>query len=106
MEQVKKLIADNKVFVFAKSYCPYCKKAKEALASINVEFGLLDLDKYIKSIIILFNRIDNGDVIQAALAELTGRKTVPNVFVNGQSIGGGDDTVAKVQSGELQKLLA
>lgn len=46
MEQVKKLIADNKVFVFAKSYCPYCKKAKEALASINVEFGLLDLDKY------------------------------------------------------------
>lgn len=46
MEQIKKLIADNKVFVFAKSYCPYCKKAKEALASINVEFGLLDLDKY------------------------------------------------------------
>lgn len=46
MEQVKKHIAENKVFVFAKSYCPYCKKAKEALDSINVKYGLLDLDKY------------------------------------------------------------
>lgn len=66
----------------------------------------LTLISILKNWLIFIIRIDDGDKIQAALAELTGRKTVPNVFVNGQSIGGGDDTVAKVQSGELQKLLA
>lgn len=38
IEQVKKFvdgeIADNKVMVFSKSYCPHCKKAKSALNSI------------------------------------------------------------------------
>lgn len=50
-------------------------------------------------------RIDNGDVIQNALLELTGRRTVPNVFINGNTIGGGDDTVEKVNNGEIKKLL-
>lgn len=47
MEQVKDLISKNKVFVFGKSYCPYCKKAKSALDSINVKYGVLDLDLYL-----------------------------------------------------------
>lgn len=36
---------------------------------------------------------------------MTGRRTVPNVFINGKTIGGGDETYAKVKSGEIQKLL-
>lgn len=32
-------------------------------------------------------------------------RQVPRVFVNGKFIGGGDDTVAKVKSGELKKLI-
>lgn len=32
-----------------------------------------------------------GANLQARLAELTGRRTVPNVLINGISIGGGDD---------------
>jgi glutaredoxin len=34
-----------------------------------------------------------GASLQAKLAEMTGRQTVPNVLVNGKSIGGGDDIV-------------
>lgn len=34
---------------------------------------------------------DMGSALQSALARMTGRKTVPNVLVNGRSIGGGDD---------------
>jgi glutaredoxin 3 len=47
----------------------------------------------------------NGDDIQAALARETGRRTVPNVFVGGKSIGGGDDTVALDRAGELSARL-
>jgi glutaredoxin len=43
---------------------------------------------------------------QAALANMTGRYTVPNVFVGGQAIGGGDDTKALHESGQLHTLLA
>jgi hypothetical protein len=37
---------------------------------------------------------DDGDAIQAALAEITGGRSVPRVFIGGKFIGGGDDTVS------------
>lgn len=42
-----------------------------------------------------------GAGLQAALATSTGRRTVPNVLINGKSIGGGDDVEALDVSGEL-----
>ena len=41
----------------------------------------------------------------AALLELTKQRTVPNVFVNGQHLGGCDDTMAAISSGKLAKML-
>lgn len=38
-----------------------------------------------------------GPALQAALGKSTGRATVPNVLINGKSIGGGDD-IAKLHS--------
>ena len=45
----------------------------------------------------------NGDV-QAILKKLTGRGTVPNVFVDGVSIGGGDEMCTFQKSGQLTKV--
>ena len=47
-----------------------------------------------------------GAEIQAALLDLTGQKTVPNVFINGQHLGGCDSTVAAKESGKLQAMLS
>ncbi|RYG60254.1 hypothetical protein EON64_19440 [archaeon] len=47
-----------------------------------------------------------GSAIQAALQDLTGQRTVPNVFVNGKHVGGCDNTLAAIASGELQKLIS
>lgn len=44
-------------------------------------------------------------VVQDALQQLTGGRSVPRVFIGQQFIGGGDDTVALARSGELQKKL-
>jgi glutaredoxin 3 len=49
--------------------------------------------------------MDNASAIQDALKIVTGGRTVPRVFVGGEFIGGGDDTVEKGQSGELGRLV-
>lgn len=46
-----------------------------------------------------------GPALQQLLKENTGRGTVPNVLVNGKSIGGGDDVAALDQSDELASKL-
>lgn len=86
METVTKLISKSPVFVFSKTYCPYCLRAKQALNSIGVKFDVMELNKYWYFVII--NSIPNGSAIQDALLQLTGKSTVPNIFVKGKSIGG------------------
>ena len=51
------------------------------------------------------DEMPNGYAIQDELYRKTGQRTVPNVFVRGQHIGGNDDTQAAYMSGKLQKLL-
>uniref|UniRef100_A0A803PHJ8 Glutaredoxin domain-containing protein n=1 Tax=Cannabis sativa TaxID=3483 RepID=A0A803PHJ8_CANSA len=48
---------------------------------------------------------DDGGNIQDALGEIVGRRTVPQVFINGKHIGGSDDTVEAYENGQLAKLL-
>lgn len=48
---------------------------------------------------------EDGGAIQQALAKYIGRSTVPQVFINGEHIGGSDDTVAAHRNGRLVKLL-
>ncbi|KAB2626407.1 glutaredoxin-C4 [Pyrus ussuriensis x Pyrus communis] len=91
---IKKTISSNKIAIFSKSYCPYCRRAKAVFKELNQVPYVVELDE----------RIDGRD-IQDALSELVGRRTVPQVFVKGTYIGGSDDTVEAYESGELAKLL-
>lgn len=73
------------VIIFSKSYCPYSKRAKGVL-----------LEKYViepTPFVVELDQHPLGPRMQAKLGEMTGRRTVPNVLVYGQSIGGGDDIV-------------
>ena len=63
---VERMIAENKVMVFSKSYCPFCKMAKDALKSTGLkDYTVEELD----------NR-DDGDAIQDYLRSKTGSRTV------------------------------
>mmetsp|Transcript_21713 Transcript_21713/g.34005 ORF Transcript_21713/g.34005 Transcript_21713/m.34005 type:complete len:170 (-) Transcript_21713:131-640(-) len=93
-DEVKSAISDNKVMVFSKTFCPFCVKAKKTLDSLSVDYEVMELDKR-----------DDGPQIQDLMVDITGGRSVPRVFVGGDFIGGGDDVVAKSQSGELQELL-
>ncbi len=97
LPMVRSLIAKHPVVMFSKTTCPFCFKAKEAL---NKElsagsYHVLELDL-----------VENGSAIQDALKAVTGGRTVPRVFIGGEFIGGGDDTVEKQATGELRELLA
>ncbi|KAJ2970929.1 hypothetical protein NUW58_g9553 [Xylaria curta] len=49
------------------------------------------------------DKVDDGPAIQDALRELSGQRTVPNIYIGQQHIGGNSDLQAK--SGELKALL-
>lgn len=89
-DYVKELVASNPVAVFSKSYCPHCKRTKALLTSIGAKFHVVEMDQ-----------VDNGSAIQDALAEITGQRSVPNVFIGGSPIGGADDTAKLHEAGEL-----
>lgn len=78
------------VIIFSKTYCQFSKKAKALLLnkySINPEPYVVELDVH-----------QLGRQIQDRLAKMTGRKTVPNIMINGKSIGGADD-IAELDNG-------
>jgi glutaredoxin 3 len=51
------------------------------------------------------DEMPNGGEIQAALAEMTGQRTVPNTFVAGKYLGGNDVAQKAASTGKLKELL-
>ena len=80
--------------MFSKSYCPYCQYTKDLFNNMSVNAKVIEL-----------NQVDNGDEIQRALQVISGQRTVPNVFVKGQHLGGNDDTQAAARNGKLKQML-
>ncbi|CAO3594772.1 unnamed protein product [Absidia cylindrospora] len=88
-QYVDNLIANNK------SYCPYCKFTKELFKQLGEDIVVIELDQ-----------IEQGADIQNYLLKKTGQRTVPNVFVRQQHIGGNSEVQAANSNGSLKKLLA
>ncbi|XP_015761622.1 PREDICTED: glutaredoxin-like [Acropora digitifera] len=95
ISEIKLKVSENKVVVYSKTYCPFCKKAKSALGETGLkDYVLFELDT-----------MDEGDAYQDALKEITGARSVPRVFIGGKFVGGGDDVKALHSRGELKKML-
>jgi len=70
------------LLVVGKSWCPYTQKVKRALSDQGVQYAVLDLDTH-----------PNGVNLQEAFSKLSGIRTVPQVFIGGQCLGGCDATM-------------
>ncbi|KAK3197720.1 hypothetical protein GRF29_216g1048400 [Pseudopithomyces chartarum] len=90
--KVQSIIDENPVAVFSKSYCPYCREAKKLLSDSGAKFLAIELDQ-----------IDDGSAIQSTLQEITGQRTVPNIFIGKQHIGGNSDLQGKKDLDSLLK---
>jgi len=81
------------VKMFSTASCPYCIRAKALLRDRGVD-AIDDL------------RIDERPELRGTMIELTGRYTVPQIFIGATHVGGCDDLMALDQRGELVPLLA
>lgn len=95
---VKDFISKNEIFVASKTYCPYCQ------ATLKTLFEDYKVDES-KTIVLQLNEMDNGKDIQDALREINGQSTVPNIYINGEHIGGNSDLQDLKTGGKLDELL-
>ena len=79
--------------IYSKFLCPYCSMAKRLLASKGADYVEYD---------ITMNRAKRTEMEERA----PGARTVPQIFIGGQPIGGFDDLSALEQQGKLDSMLA
>ncbi len=82
-----------KVVMYSTAVCPYCIRAEQLLHSK----GVSDIEKI---------RVDLQPELRVAMMEKTGRRTVPQIYINGEHVGGYDDLAALNHAGKLDALLA
>lgn len=81
------------VKMYTTQVCPYCQRAKALLRQRGVE----QIDEI---------RVDLDLAERQTMVQLTGRRTVPQIFIGATHVGGCDDLVALDQRGGLVPLLA
>ena len=81
------------VQIYTARYCTFCTRAKDLLRGKGVPFEEID--------------VTEDDALRAKLVEMTGgQRTVPQVFIGGQSVGGYADLAKLDRDGRLDALLA
>jgi len=80
------------VRIYTTTYCGFCSRAKDFLRNKGVAYEEID--------------VTSDDAMREKLVELTERRTVPQIFIGEQPIGGYTDMVKLEQEGQLDSLLA
>jgi glutaredoxin 3 len=82
-----------KIEIYTQPFCPYCARALSLLRKKGVEFTEIDAQ--------------HGSAAREESIKRSGGKTsVPQIFIDGNAIGGSDDLAALERAGKLDALLA
>ena len=79
------------VIVYATRFCPYCMMARRLLNKKGIEFTEIS--------------VSGDNALWDEMEQKSGRNTVPQIFINGESVGGYDDIAALNRQGELDQKL-
>ena len=79
--------------IYTSPFCGYCHRAKSLLGSKNADFKEID---------VMMNSALKSEMVERA----GGRTSVPQIFINGEHIGGSDDLAKLESEGQLDALLA
>lgn len=91
MKKEEKTMA--KVEIYTWSTCPFCRRAKELLDSKDIDYTEYDIT-------------GDDDARDKMATRSNGRRTVPQIFIDDQWIGGCDDMHLLEAEGKLDKMLA
>lgn len=81
-----------KVEIYTKFFCPYCTRAKTLLDAKGVKYEEYEVSK-------------DAEGFETMVERSNGRRTVPQIFIDDQHIGGSDDLAALDDRGGLDPLL-
>ena len=81
-----------KVVVYTSQFCPYCVRAKLLLKRKGVSFEEID--------------VGEDEAARTKMIRESGRRTVPQIFIDAKPIGGFDELRSLDAEGELDRLLA
>ena len=84
--------ANANVTIYTTAYCGFCSRAKQLLMQKKVKFTEIDVE----------SRPD----LRKWIAEQSGQRTVPQVFINGKSVGGFSDISELDRRGALDPMLS
>jgi glutaredoxin 3 len=82
-----------KVKMYTTQVCPYCVRAKLLLK----QRGVAEIDEI---------RVDLHPAERQTMVQITGRRTVPQIFIGDTHVGGCDDLISLDQRGGLMPLLS
>jgi glutaredoxin 3 len=80
------------VTIYVTNYCPYCRQAERFLDGKGVKYKAID--------------VTEDQAMRDKLVELSGQRTVPQIFIGEESIGGYSDMIKLHQQGQLDPKLA
>ena len=80
-----------KIIIYSGRFCGYCTAAERLFQSKKAEYELI--------------KVDEDPVQFEHMMEITGRRTIPQIFIGDFHVGGFDDLSALNQSGKLDELL-
>ncbi len=82
----------SKVIMYCTEVCPYCVRAEQLLK----RKGVTEIEKI---------RIDLQHEMRDIMIRETGRRTVPQIYINDEHVGGFDDMAALDRAGKLDAML-
>jgi glutaredoxin 3 len=80
----------TRVKIYTTSSCPFCLRAKRLLEARGIPFEEID--------------VGNDDALREEIIQRTGRRTVPQIFIDERSIGGFEELAALDAAGKLADL--
>jgi len=97
---VDEVIRAEPVVLFALEWCEFCWSVRKLFSRVGIEYRSVDLDS------VEYQKNDLGGKIRAVLAASTGQKTIPQIFVGAEHIGGCTDLFNAWRDGSLQRRLS
>ena len=80
-----------RIVIYTKQWCPYCARAKALLNDKGLAYDEID--------------VTSDSEKEREMVERSGRRTVPEIFIDGEAVGGCDELVTLNATGDLDRRL-
>ncbi len=97
---VTEFVRDEPIVIFALEWCEFCWAVRNLFKQLGIAYRSVDLDS------VAYQTGDLGGKIRAVLADRTGAKTIPQIYIGREHIGGCTELFDAWREGTIQRRLA